>query len=265
MKNGRVWRNMMFCMLLSAGLVLGRGSLFGALASDKEVETISLEEPERVWWEGTTVGRWSSVKNAHEYQVKLFLADHVTRDEENWQEFDYEDEDLETVMTVRTSERTFDFREYMEDGHIYFFAVRATPKISEQAYVEAGAWIASPNQDLQSAAVMGITGGTWRNYLEGSRYEEKNGNLLGSGWHRIQGDWYLFNEEGYRLTGWQKEENNWYYLDENGRMQTGWIWYEGAWYYANADGQMQTGCIMTQPGAYYNFDEDGRLISEAAK
>ena len=259
MKSKKTWTRAAFGMILMLGLVLGRGEALVVLASDQEVERICLKEPEGIWWETATTGRWSSVKYAHEYQVKLFLADNITRDEENWKVFDYEDEDLETVMTARTSARSMDFREYMEDGHTYFFAVRATPKINEQAYIEAGDWAASPNLNLEHETVIGLTGGIWRNYLKGSQYEDENGEVLGGGWHRIEGAWYLFDEEGYRLTGWQKEGDQWYYLDENGKMQTGWIWYDGSWYYTNKDGQMETGRIMTQPGEYYEFDESGRM------
>ncbi len=63
---------------------------------------------------------------------------------------------------------------------------------------------------------MGLTGGTWRNYLEGSRYEDADGNLLGGGWHLIQGEWYLFDEDGYRLTGWQEADGQMYYLNGDG-------------------------------------------------
>lgn len=238
-----------------AGSFLGAGR---AEASDHAVETIYLGEPKYVWWESDTMGKWSSVSKAHEYQVKLYISDNVNRDEENWRWFDEEDEELEAVMTRRTSDTSCDFSEYMKAPHSYFFVVRATPKISELAYVESGSWIASPDMDFKEKPSPGITGGKWRNYLEGSRYEVENGQFLPGGWHRIEGYWYLLDEDGYRLTGWQSLEDGNYYLGTDGRMATGWFVIEDTWYYAGSDGRLQSGQVMTEPGIWYDLDEEGR-------
>lgn len=248
-------------LVLTAGLMAG--AMLSAWASDQEVEQVYLGEPKYVYWETDTVGRWSSVSKAHEYQVKLYLADNVDRDEENWRAVNWEDEELEAVMTKRTSELTCDFSDYMNDLHSYFFVVRATPKISEQAYVTAGEWVASPDMDFRGQAVQGITEGKWRNYLEGTQFEDVEGNPLGGGWHLIKGSWYLFDENGYRQTGWQTIDQDRYYLNENGRMSVGWFAYEDNWYYADSDGRMQTGWIMDQPGKYYYLNEDGTMARDA--
>lgn len=248
--------------VLFASAVLPAWTAVPAYASDKAVEQITLGEPKYVWWESNTVGRWSSVKKAHEYQVKLYIADSVDRDEDNWRDFDWADENLEPVMTKRTSELSCDFSEYMDDLHSYFFVVRATPKVSEQAYVTEGNWVASPDVDFRGQAVQGMTGGTWRNYLEGSRYEDAEGNFLGSGWYLIQGSWYLFDENGYRLDGWQTVDGNRYYLGHNGKMAVGWFVWEDNWYYAGKDGVIQTGWVMDQPGKYYYLNEDGTMAHD---
>lgn len=239
--------------------------VFSAYASDKAVETVYLGTPKYVWWETDTVGKWSSVSSAHEYQVKLYIADYVERDEENWKAVDFGDESMseaECVMTKRTSATSCDFSEYMNDLHSYFFVVRATPKLSEQAYVTAGAWTASPDVDFREKQNQGITEGKWRNYLEGSRYEDGDGNLLGSGWHLIKGSWYLMDENGYRLTGWQTVGEDRYYLGEDGQMAVGWFVWNDAWYYAGKDGRMQTGWIMDKPGNYYYLKEDGTMAHD---
>lgn len=239
--------------------------VFSAYASDKAVETVYLGTPKYVWWETDTVGKWSSVSRAHEYQVKLYIADFVERDEENGKAVDFGDESMseaECVMTKRTSATSCDFSEYMNDLHSYFFVVRATPKLSEQAYVTAGAWTASPDVDFREKQNQGITEGKWRNYLEGSRYEDGDGNLLGSGWHLIKGGWYLMDENGYRLTGWQTVGEDRYYLGENGQMAVGWFVWNDAWYYAGKDGKVQTGWIMDKPGNYYYLNEDGTMAHD---
>lgn len=235
-------------------------------AADKAVETVYLGAPKHIWWETETVGKWSSVSQAHEYQVKLYVADDVDRDEENWRMVDFDDEsmvDAECVMTRRTSQTSCDFTEYMNDLHSYFFVVRATPKVSEQAYVVAGDWVASQDVDFRGSENQGITEGKWRNYLEGSRYEDGDGNFLPGGWHRIRGSWYLLDEGGYRLKGWQTVDGNRYYLSEDdGRMATGWFVWEDHWYYADKSGVLQTGWVMDTPGNYYYLNEDGTMAHD---
>lgn len=252
-----------FVSVILAAVICIAVPMSDVFASDKAVETVYLGVPEHVWWETDTQGKWTSVKKAHEYQVKLYIADYADRDEENWRKFDPEDEGLEAVFTVRTTETSYDFSKYMNDLHSYFFAVRATPRVSEQAYVVSGDWAASPDVDYRGKLVQGMTGGKWRNYLEGSRYEDEDGNLLGGGWHLIQGDWYLMDENGYRMNGWQTADDGIrYYLGDDGRLATGWFVYDGEWYYAGKDGQIQTGWVMTKPGYYYYLDETGIMLHD---
>lgn len=234
-----------------------------AWASDKAVDTVYLGEPKYAWWETDTMARWSSVSRAHEYQVRLCIADNMERDEDNWREIDWEDEGLEAVATKRTSELSCDFSEYMNDLHSYFFMVRATPKVSEQAYVVSGSWVASPDIDFRGKQVQGITEGKWRNYLEGSRYEDGDGNFLPGGWQLIRGTWYLLDDDGYRLSGWQTVDGARYYLGESGQMATGWFVYGDEWYYAGKDGQIRTGWVMPVPGKYYYLGEDGVMVHDA--
>lgn len=248
----------------SAASLIGPG-VFPAYASDKAVETVYLGEPKHVWWETDTIGKWSSVKKAHEYQVRLYIADDFDweEDDENIISFEaLEEAGAEAVMTKRTSDTYCDFSEYMNDLHSYIFLVRATPKVSEQAYVADGDWAASKELDFRGKQVQGITTGKWRNYLEGSRYEDEDGEFLSGGWQLIRGCWYYLNEEGYRQTGWQLIDGCYYYLGEFGQMTTGWFVWEDNWYYANKDGQMQTGWVMPEPGHYYYLNEDGTMAHD---
>jgi glucan-binding YG repeat protein len=265
----RRWKNRVLSWLRKGlvvtamlGLTFGTAAVRPVWASDKAVETVWLGQPTHVWWETDTQGKWTSVKRAHEYQVKLYIADNADRDEDNPRAFNPNDEGLEAVVTVRTNETSYDFSEYMNDLHSYFFVVRATPKISEQAYVQNGDWVASKDVDYRGKQIQGVTGGKWRNYLEGSRYEDADGNLLGSGWNLVSGEWYLMDEKGYRQTGWQTVDGKRYYLGDDGRMATGWFVYEDQWYYAGKDGELQTGWIMPTPGYYYYLDESGVMLHD---
>ena len=170
---------------------------FSSCASDKVVETVYLGTPAHVWWETDTTGKWSSVSKAHEYQVKLYIADGVDRDEDNWRKVDFDDEGMkeaECVMTKRTGETSCDFSAYMDDLHTYFFVVRATPKVSEQGYRLTG-------------------------------WQERDGNR------------YYLGENGQLATGWFVWNDNWYYSDKTGVMQTGWVMTEpGKYYYMDESG-----------------------------
>lgn len=248
--------------LMTAICLLAACGAFPALASDKPVETVQLGEPKYVWWENYTLGKWSSVSKAQEYQVKLYIADNVDRDEEDWRSFDWDDEGLEAVMTRRTTETSCDFSEYMKDLHTYFFVVRAVPKVSEQVYKENGPWVASPDVDFRGQQIQGITEGKWRNYLEGSRYEKEDGTFLTGGWQLIKGTWYLFDDNGYRQTGWQTKDGGRYYLDESGKMAVGWFVYQDNWYYADKSGAVLSGWVMVSPGKYYYLNEDGTMAHD---
>ena len=68
-----------------------------------------------------------------------------------------------------------------------------------------------------------------------------------NGWKYIDGEWYIFNQNGYALQSkWYYYENDgcWYYLDESCKMVYGkdkplWKWIDGG---------------------YYAFDKEGRLV-----
>lgn len=232
-------------------------------ASDKDVEHIYLATPEHVRWESDTVGSWSSVSKAKEYQVKLYRADFIARDEDDLQDFDWEEAEEEVVMVQRTTAKQMNFTDYMQDGYTYFFAVRAVPQLNQQAYVNAGEWVASVDVDLRNQQVIGITDGTWRYFLEGTMYELDDGTFLSGGWNFIKGYWYLFNELGYRMSGAQYIDGKSYYLNEEGILEIGWIQLGENWYYSDDDGVLQANCwIEYLPGDFYYLGEDGRMVTE---
>lgn len=247
---------------MSVSLTMGTVAPISAMASDKAVEDVYLGTPKYVYWETNTVGKWSSVKSAHEYQVKLYETDDLDLEDINWENYNFVENDVAALTTKRTTELSADFSGYMKDGHSYVFIVRAVPKTNERAYVESGEWKASDEQDFRGKKVIGETGGKWRNYLEGSKYETAEGTFLGSGWQLIQSNWYLLNDQGYRLTGWQSVDGVSYYLGDEGRMATGWFAWNENWYYADKNGAIQTGWVMTEPGKYYYLNADGSMAHD---
>ena len=110
-------------------------------------------------------------------------------------------------------------------------------------------------------------------------YLDKNHSAV-TGWNKIGGQWYYFNEFGVKQTGWQLINYEWYHLDENGMMEKGWIKDDGDKYYLNdsgimvvgkkyiddkwylfaSNGKLQTG-FYTYNGKDYYSDKDGVMVT----
>ena len=63
----------------------------------------------------------------------------------------------------------------------------------------------------------------------------------GSGWKKIESNWYYFDEEGKQIVGKKEINGLTYYFDNKGVMQTGWALIEGHWNYFASSGAMKTG------------------------
>lgn len=73
-----------------------------------------------------------------------------------------------------------------------------------------------------------------------------------NGWKEINGEWYIFDSNGYALeNSWYYDKSNrfWYYLDFQCKMVKGdknkpkWMWIDSECYSFNESGQMYSGCI----------------------
>jgi lysozyme len=91
-------------------------------------------------------------------------------------------------------------------------------------------------------------------------YKHNDGSYTKSGWEKINGNWYLFDADGWMLYDWKKDGNNWYFLGDrnDGAMKTGWVLTGSKWYYFNDDGAMQTGWQDIK-GKWYFFDSNGAM------
>lgn len=49
-------------------------------------------------------------------------------------------------------------------------------------------------------------------------YRHADGSYTKDNWEKINGQWYLFDKEGWMLTGWQMKSGKWYYLKQDGVM-----------------------------------------------
>lgn len=77
-----------------------------------------------------------------------------------------------------------------------------------------------------------------------------------TGWKRIDGQLYYFDNNGKMQTGWINARDSWYFLQNNGILKTGWFNYNKNWYYADSIGSIQTGTINIE-GKVYVFDSNG--------
>ena len=87
-----------------------------------------------------------------------------------------------------------------------------------------------------------------------------------NGWKCIDGEWYIFDDQGYALeNAWYYDESDghWYYLDESCKMVYGvknkplWKWIDGGCYAFDEDGRMYCDCV-TPDG--WRVDESGMWV-----
>lgn len=107
------------------------------------------------------------------------------------------------------------------------------------------------------------------------RFYENNKPVIN--WKQIQGKWYFFDQNGYRLSnttfdgysfdkdgvmasgGWSKLEDNWYYTNSSGKIsQQKWEKISGVWYYFDKDGVMLSNTIWDG----YLFSKSGAMVSQ---
>lgn len=98
-----------------------------------------------------------------------------------------------------------------------------------------------------------LQGETWY-YLAGS-------GVMATGREEVGGSWYAFDDSGAMKTGWVLCDDGWVYARPSGALQTGWL-AKGGWYWLDPEqqGLMVVG-IQQIGGAWYKFQDDGRMES----
>ena len=78
-------------------------------------------------------------------------------------------------------------------------------------------FIMVPEDDMDQ--YRNVLRGNWEQSVRGYRYKYQDDYL--KSWGLINGQWYLFNDEGYMQKGWQQYKGEWYFLDRSsGQMRT---------------------------------------------
>ena len=201
-----------------------------------------LETPDEAGWSASNHMKavWKKVDYATGYQIRLYRDDYYLR----------------TIDATGTSK---DLSEYMGREGNYYYEIRAVGKTTNDAkYRKSSEYIVSSDRYLDD---LGDTEGSWKNYADGKKYVDENGQIVTSQWYRILGTWYYFDENGYMVTGWRMVNNKWYYLGNDGKMVIGWKQIGGVWYYMDADGAMATGWRQTAPGQWYYLNANGAMAA----
>lgn len=88
-----------------------------------------------------------------------------------------------------------------------------------------------------AAASYAETPGQWMETAGQVWYRYADGSWPAAGWAQIDGAWYFFNPQGYRLTGWIMWKNQDYYCGSDGKMLTDTVTPDG--YYVDGNGVWQ--------------------------
>lgn len=190
---------------------------------------------------------------------------------------------------------SYNFYPYMTKEGTYYYMIRTVPdpNISGGSSSE---WIDSNSFYLSSDRVSDGTGQTDADTYGGSINASQDGEVysidgvnleenygwitvglntyfrypdktLATGWLRLEGIYYKFDDDGKMHKGWyQNQVGQWYYLDPNtGAMLTGWADINGSRYYLDpkdyeSQGLMFTG-LQTIEGRVYYFDSNGALLT----
>lgn len=104
-----------------------------------------------------------------------------------------------------------------------------------------------------------VPGSGWMK-LEGEWYYLENGEAVKDAWKYIDGRWYVFNGSGAMTAGeWFLDSTGlWYYLGEDGAMLSNqWLKHGGDWYYLTADGSMAADAFVPDPRGWCYVDGHG--------
>ena len=99
--------------------------------------------------------------------------------------------------------------------------------------------------------------GTWKSNSKGWWYEYSKGSYAKNEFMTIGGQTYYFGSDGYMVTGWKKLDGKWYVFNESGVMFHD-CWYQGT-YYLDSNGAMLTN---TETPDHYYVDGSGKWIKQ---
>jgi hypothetical protein len=118
-----------------------------------------------------------------------------------------------------------------------------------------------PLDKVKKANIVNLHKQGWNENKKGWWYctSLEDGYYYKNCWKSIDGEYYLFNDEGYAIANyWSKWKDKWYYLRSNCMMaKSQWLWIDSVCYCFDKDGVMYEDCKT--PDGYY-VDKSGAWI-----
>lgn len=188
---------------------------------------------------------------------------------ETWEDWYYANKDGSlTTLWKQIDGKWYYFNEYngsMYSGGNYSIGEN-TYFFNEKGELQGanGGWICDKHSYTSSDGTVN----TWENWF----YAKKGGALV-SGWQKIDGKWYYFDEYGGMYSnGTYEIDGSRYMFHEKGHMLGqggGWIedlytWGDSDWYFANGDGSIVTGWKQIGGKWYYFAEYNGRMYSDGS-
>lgn len=191
----------------------------------------------------------------------------------------------------------YNFYPYMTKPGDYTFKVRTTvPNGKENTganksdYMNSGPLVISDSNKSSGAGQTtsdelngsaGISGGNvnypngtgnenvagWVTDNTGTYFRYPSGVIAKNCWIELNGNFYLVDANGKRLTGWQlnPSKTNWFYMDPtSGIMKTGWFRDGQYWYYLEPEGSakgMRISGWRDINGKRYYFNNEGIMVT----
>jgi len=245
-----------------------------------------LATPKEIAWssEKSSIVKWSSVKYATSYRVKVYQDNKVVKTEtvtsrsyDAGKYFNGESEVLVSVTALGTGNSDSKYIKQSDEAFVDGAEVDWDDKESTYGYWEGKRYrLTEKDDDKEYARGWIEIFGKWyyfdQNYNlktgwiddNGMRYYADSDGVMQVGWQQTKDSdaWYYFRTSGEMATGWvgSSSPGTWYYMGEDGTMKTGWVQDNGKWYFMGPDGKGQKGWQSINERWYY-FHEDGHMAS----
>jgi len=139
------------------------------------------------------------------------------------------------------------------------------PQAETEVELDVKLDVHTPGQTIEENRVEpadGVSGGydevTYCSYC-GEKISSKHVILPPTGWQKVDGSWYFYDEDGFPVKDtWIQNDGRWYRFSSEGKMVTGWASVDGKWYYLKpGSGEMKTGWVKTGGKWYYLIPGSG--------
>lgn len=164
---------------------------------------------------------------------------------------------------------------YIEKATNANLDVKSSPNNGSNNYTKYGKWYGDNGQLWCAQFISWCAYKACEKHLEahkdgfetqgnGTIKYKRNGEYVRSEWLQIDGEWYVFCDDGTMATGWfGSYDDGWFFMDEKGRMMSScWVKHKGEWYYLTESGLMATNAYVKCGATYCYVNETGEYRAE---